>query len=168
YDKAAIRVARLCCKDGLDIGAVVNWRGDRLHSESQSGGFEWLQVNVEVGRRCRVEQEGHPRDARRNLLEQLQPLAGYRRLHNDETGDIAARPREARHEAARIGNVHKDNRNGAGLLEQRGGGGGVWRNNQVRLQGDEFLRESLHRLGIASGPASVDPDVAALRPPELL
>src|SRR5262249_47675834 len=131
---------------------------------------EWVEVDVGGGGRWRVEQEGHPRDARRNLLEQLQPLAGYRRLHNDETGDIAARPREARHEAAadRVGNVHKDNRDGAGLLEQRGGGGGVLRNNQVRLQGDEFLRESLHRFRAARGPASVDPDVAALRPPELL
>jgi hypothetical protein len=36
------------------------------------------------------------------------------------------------------------------------------------LRPDEFFRESLHRLNVGSGPASVDPDVAALRPPELL
>jgi len=36
------------------------------------------------------------------------------------------------------------------------------------LQRDEFRRKSLHRLCVERCPASVDPDVAALRPPELL
>src|SRR5262249_42485577 len=35
-------------------------------------------------------------------------------------------------------------------------------------QPDEFLRESLHGLRLESGPPSVDPDVTALRPAELL
>jgi len=38
----------------------------------------------------------------------------------------------------------------------------------VGVVGDEFLRETLYRLRVSSGPASVDPDVAALRPPGLL
>ena len=40
--------------------------------------------------------------------------------------------------------------------------------NKFGLRPDEFFRESLHRLNVGSGPARVDPDVAALRPPELL
>ena len=36
------------------------------------------------------------------------------------------------------------------------------------LQRDEFLRKSLQRLGVKRPPARVDPDVAAVRPPELL
>jgi hypothetical protein len=36
------------------------------------------------------------------------------------------------------------------------------------LQRNEFLRESLHRLHVGRRPASVDPDVAVLRPAELL
>jgi len=50
-----------------------------------SGSFEGVQPKLGICRRCRVEQEGDPVDARRNLLEQFQPLAGQRRLHNDET-----------------------------------------------------------------------------------
>ena len=43
------------------------------------------------------------------------------------------------------------------------------RKNEVGLQRDEFLRESLSRLRVEGcRPASVDPDVTALRPPELL
>ena len=55
------------------------------------------------------------------------------------------------------------------MLQQRRSGGCVMRKNEVGLQRDEFLRESLHRLRVAAArPANVDPDVAALRPPELL
>jgi len=43
------------------------------------------------------------------------------------------------------------------------------RKNKVWLQRDEFLRESLSRIRVTvCRPASVDPDVVALRPPELL
>jgi hypothetical protein len=66
-----------------------------------------------------------PGNTRRNLLEQFQQLAGHRRLRNVETGDVAARPREARDEAAadRIGNVRENDGDGARLLQQRGRGG---------------------------------------------
>jgi hypothetical protein len=43
------------------------------------------------------------------------------------------------------------------------------RKNKVWLQRDEFLRESLSRIRVTvCRPASVDPDVVALRPPEPL
>jgi hypothetical protein len=55
------------------------------------------------------------------------------------------------------------------LLQQGRRGGRGRRKNQVRLQRDEFLRELLSRLRVAGWrPASIDPDVAVLRPPELL
>ena len=83
HDKATIRLASLCGNDGFELGRVVNRCCDRLHSEGRSGGFEGVQVIFGIWRRCRVEQEGDPGDARRNLLEQLQPLAGQRALHNE-------------------------------------------------------------------------------------
>jgi len=46
--------------------------------------------------------------------------------------------------------------------------GRACRNNEFVLQRDELLRESLYRLDIGYRPTSVDPDVAALRPAELL
>src|SRR5262249_38279129 len=42
------------------------------------------------------------------------------------------------------------------------------RENEIGLQRSEFLRESLHQLGVERGPAIVEPDIAALRPPEFL
>jgi hypothetical protein len=67
-----------------------------------------------------AERGGSLAQVRRNLLEQLQPFAGHRRLHSDETGDVAARLRKARDETAadRIGNVHKHNGDGTRLLQQ--------------------------------------------------
>src|SRR4029453_16669878 len=150
---------------------VANRCCDRLHCEGRCGGFEGLQEIIGICRRCRVEQEGDPVDARRNLLEQLHPPAGHRRLYKSETGDVAARPREARDEAAadRIGNGRENDGDGVRLLQQRGRGGGGVRKKNLGLQGDELLRESLPRLRVGGcRPASVDPGVAALRPPELL
>ena len=59
------------------------------------------------------------RDARRNLLEQLQPLGTQRALEIDKSGDVAARPRQTFDEAAtdRIGHHHEDDGNGARLLQ---------------------------------------------------
>ena len=64
--------------------------------------------------------------------------------------------------------LHENDGDGARLLQQRRSGGCALRKNEVGLQRDEFLRESLPRLRVERRPASVDPDVAALRPPELL
>jgi hypothetical protein len=94
-------------------------------AKRRSGGFEDVQIIFEMWRRYRVEQEGDPGDVRRDLLEQLQPLARDRRLNIGETGDVAARPRKARDEAAadRIGNDGENDGDGARLMQQRRGGG---------------------------------------------
>src|SRR6516164_6801085 len=171
HDQATIRPASLCGNDAFELGRVANRCSDRLHGEGRSGGFEGSQPIFEICRRCWVEQEGYPVDARRNLLEQLQPLASHRRLHSDETGDVSSRPRKARDEAAadRIGNERENDGDGACLLQHRRGDRCALRKNEVGLQRDEFLRKSLHRLGVAGcRPAGVHPDIAALCPAELL
>ena len=119
---------------------------------------------------CRVEQEGNPGDARRNLFEQLQPLAGHRALESDETGGVTAWPGQAHDEAAKdgIGNERENDGNGARLLHQRCSRRCALRKNKVGLQRDEFLRKSLQRLRVEGPPSIVDPDVTAVRPPELL
>ena len=145
--KTTIRLACLCGKDGFELGHVVNRRNDRLHGEGRSSSLKGFR-KYEIWRRCRVEQESDPVDVRRNLLEQLQPLAGHRGLEKDETSDIAARPRKARDKATadRIGNGRENDGNSARLLQQRRSGGCGLRKNEVGLQRDEFLRGSLHRL----------------------
>jgi hypothetical protein len=74
-DQVTIRFACLRGKNGLELQRIVEGRRDRLHAEGRSGGFERAQVIFEVWRCGRVEQERDPVHARRNLLEQLQPLA---------------------------------------------------------------------------------------------
>ena len=130
-----------------------------------------FQVNVGIWRRCGIEQEGGPVDARRNLLEQLQPLAGNRRLHNGETSGVAAWPRKALYEAAadRIGNDNKHDGNSPRLLQHCRGWRCVLRNDEVGLQRDEFDCGSLPYLRVIERPpAKVELDIAAFRPPELL
>src|SRR5271166_5105992 len=73
----------------------MNRCGDRLQPEGRSGTSEWVEVIVDIWRRRRIKQQGGPLEARRNLLEQLKPLAGHRRLHDGETGGIAARACQA-------------------------------------------------------------------------
>src|SRR4051794_27509532 len=114
YDYATVEPASLFSEDGFEIRYVVNRCGDRLDCEGQSGSLEWFQVNIAIGRRCRVERKSDAVDARRNLLEQRKPLASSRRLHDGETGCVAARPRQALHEAAtdRIGDDDKNDGDG--------------------------------------------------------
>ena len=132
---------------GSSSDVLSNRRDDRLHGEGGSGGLEGVQIDFSW-RGSRIEQEGDPVDARRNLLEQLQPLSGHRLLHCDETGDVAAWARNARDEAApdRIGDLNENNRDAARLLQQRHSVGCALRNNEVGLQRDELLRGSLPRL----------------------
>src|SRR5260370_92378 len=100
YDYATVEPASLFSEDGFEIRYVVNRRGGRLDCEGQCGSLEWFQVNIAIGGRCRVERKSDAVDARRNLLEQFQPLAGNRRLHDHETGCVAAGPRHVAYEAA--------------------------------------------------------------------
>ena len=131
------------------------------HAESYRAG----RFHRTVGR-----QERDPGDARRNLLEQLQPLARYCSLHANETGDVAARPRQASDEAIadRISNLRENDRDGVRLSQQRPGCRRVLRKNEIRLQPDELLCKSLHQLNIGRRPAIVASDGTALRPAEFL
>src|SRR5829696_4273818 len=146
-------------------------RRDRLHVEVRRGSFEGVQKVFGISRRDRIKQDQDPIDVRRNLLEQLQPLADERRLHRNETGDVTARLGEARNEAAtdRVDGLSKHDGDCACLLHQRRRGGRALRKNEFGLQRDEFLGVSLSQLRIAWWrPAIVDPDVAILRPSQLL
>src|SRR5262245_38484564 len=88
-------------------------------------------------------------------------------------GELTARSREARDETAadRIGNNPENDGDGARLLQQRRSGGCL-RKNEIGLQSDELLRESMHRLRVGRvRPASVGPQITAVRPaqfPQLL
>src|SRR5262249_44210818 len=118
HDQAAIRLMCLCGDGGCELGHIANGPLDCLHSKRPSGGFEGIQEIFGKRRGCRVEQEGRPSDARSNFLKQLQPLAGDCRFQGGETGDVAARSRQACDEAAtdRIGDVPENDRDGSRSL----------------------------------------------------
>ena len=65
HDQSAIRFASLCSNDGIELGPVVNRCYNRPHCDRRCGGFKGVQVRFGVRRRCRVEQERDPIDARR-------------------------------------------------------------------------------------------------------
>jgi hypothetical protein len=109
----------------LRLGQVANGGCDRLHAEGRSRGFKVIQVSFEIRGCFRIEQGSGPRDARRNLLEQLQPLAAHRGFKIDESGDVATRSLQARDEAAadRIDKVPKNDGDDARFLKKRRSGG---------------------------------------------
>src|SRR6516225_1978605 len=136
HDKAAVRLACLCGNDGFDFAAVIDRRHGLLHCERPGRSFEGRQIIIGIGRRRGIEQDSDPSNTRRNLLEQLQPLAGYPWLHNVKTGGITSRMREAGDEAAaeRIGYENKNDGNAARFLQQSRSGWRAVRKYEVRVQ----------------------------------
>src|SRR5262249_21350790 len=109
-----------------------------------------------------------PRHAGRDLFEQLKPLSAEAVLEPAESGDVAARTRQALDEsrADRIDNTHEYNRHRAHLLERshRSARRG---NNDFRRERDK-LRRVTAAVSIERAPANVDPRVASECPSPLL
>src|SRR5262245_41670400 len=89
-------------------------------------------------------------DARCNLPEKFHPLAGDRRLNVRETGDVPAWSGKALDKTAadRIGDDGENNRDSASLLQQCRSGGRVVRDDDVRLQCDDFHGETSPRVWV--------------------
>ena len=155
----------------LKIGYAVNRCLHGLQPERGRRRFEWLQVDRRVRRRCRIEQHGNAGDAGRDLLEQLHPFAGNRRLHDRKPGGVAAGPGEALDKPApdRIGNDDKHDGNGARLLQHRARRRRVLRENDLGPQRKQFFCRSLSPCRIIERtPAEIDVDIESFTPPELL
>jgi hypothetical protein len=111
----------------------------------------------------RIPKDGHSHDARRNLLEQFQPFPTYAVFGRQETGGIAAWPRQVVDEASanRIGDDREHDWHGAGRLQQRPHGRGAMGQDDVRRECGQFRGVPANVSGIGCGPASVDAHVAA-------
>ena len=107
---------------------------------------------------------------RRDLLEYCRPLTGNTLVVKLQTRQIAARPREARHEpgAHRIRDFGEDDRDCAALALHGSSNRRRTGEDDVGLQGDQLFREHLVLIGSIRREADVDTDVAVFRPPELL
>ena len=157
------------CAAMTDSSSEVSRTGsdDRLHREGRSGSFEGVQVIFGIGRRCRVEQERDPGDARRNLLEQLQPFAGHRRLHKDKTGDVATRPPKLATKPLPTGSTTFTKMIGTVLVccFSTAVVGVLCETMRSDCSATSSFANRCMRLRVAwCRPASVDPNVAALGP----
>ncbi len=108
--------------------------------------------------------------ARRQISEQLQPLAAQCKLEIGESGGIAAWPRQACDEALAhgIGDVEEHDGYGtSGLLRCRQ----AWRashEDHIRSRTNQLDRGGSHATHVAGGPAIIDVQIAARSPPQFL
>ena len=87
--------------------ACSDWRD--FNPQSGSGGLHSREKALSRSLVC-VPKDGRPRDARRNLLEQLQPFCCHAEFRAQESCRVAARPRKAldetrSHRTLAIGNT---------------------------------------------------------------
>src|SRR5262249_22573903 len=80
---------------------------NRLDCKRRRGGFEGAPERFREGGGLRIEEQCDPFKSRRKLLEQGQPFPDNVLLEGGETGNVAARPCQARNHAAsdRIGDA---------------------------------------------------------------
>jgi len=83
--------------------------------------------------------------------------------------EIAAGPREGRHQARRdpIGDAHEYHRDGAGLLLQDRHDPTASHENDVRIEIYQLSDITPDAVHVVAGPALLGPQVVALRPAEL-
>src|SRR5262249_37700990 len=112
----------------------------------------------------------HTFHARRDLLEQLQPFRAEAELEEEETGGIAARPRQAVDKAGTnwISDIHKHDGHAAGRMPESRECFAATGQDGIGSKRDQFPCVPAHALGIALSPTIVDAQVAAISPPRLL
>src|SRR5207245_11270512 len=102
----------------------------------------------------------HPRHARCDLFEHLQPFPARGVFGLTEPGGVAARARQTLDEsgADRAGSQDEYDRHGAGRLQQWTRARAALREDNVRRQLDKLGRVSAGVVRFAQGIAVVDPD----------
>ena len=117
----------------------------------------------------RIEEKGDVREVGNDLPEQLQPFAFEVRRDRAQSGDIAAGPRQARHDAGadRIADRDHDHRDRRRRLLDGEGGGRARGHDHIHFRGEQFGDERGKALVFSFRPAILDDDVAALLVAEL-
>ena len=111
--------------------------------------------------RFRIVDGRDTRDARRNALEHLQPLAADRELDAGESGHVATGPRQRLDQAVvhRIGEPHEHGRYGAGLIAQGQRSRAAARDDHVGRELDELLGRCLRLCALPPSPPDVETDI---------
>jgi hypothetical protein len=87
-----------------------------------------------------------------------------------KASDVATGPGQTFDEAGadRVDDLYEHDRDSGGRLHHRRHDDAAGRQDHVGLKGDYFRREFADALGIISGPAIVDPQVAPIGPTQRL
>src|SRR5262245_5617612 len=157
------------CDGALDLGRVAHVNRAHYYAERPGYRLECAEL-AGAGAYSWIAKHRHLRHGRRYLLEQLQPFRAHAVFKRCKAGNVAARLRQAIDEARadRIGYLCEHNWHGARRVHQRPYGHSASSQYDVRRKRDQFRGILANALGIASGPAGVDPHVAAIGPTELL
>ena len=112
----------------------------------------------------RIPQEGHGREFGYDLREQLQALSLQVRRDARQPGQVPARSREALDQARadRVAYRSHDDGDRRGRALGREGRGRASRDDDIRLEGNEFRDERWEALVRSFGPAVLDREIPAL------
>src|SRR5215468_5331178 len=169
HDQTAIRGARQIRDAALDLAGIARVERTNLHAQERSHRLNRAQLPAPGGD-ARVANNRRAAHAGRNLLEQLEPFAAHAVYDARKSGRVAARPRQARDEAAadRIAGIHEHDREGTGFSVQRHQARGAADQNDVRGERDQFRRIFANPFGITGAPAILQPYIAAVGPTQFL
>ena len=153
----------------LNLAGIAHVDRADLHADGRRHGLDDGEL-ADSGAQGGIPKHRRSRHVRRDLLEQLKPFPGQAVFELDEAGGVAARPRHALDVVAadRVGDIHEHDRHRAGCLQQRPQGGGAGDQNGVRRERGQVRRMFAHHGGLALAPEIIDPQIAAVDPPELL
>src|SRR5262249_3633401 len=95
HDQAAILPARECGDGALDLAGIAQVDRSQLHPQRWRHGLDSAEL-PDPGGDGRIPKPRHPRYARRNLLEHLQPFPAHAIFENHEASRVTARFSQAR------------------------------------------------------------------------
>ena len=154
------------CRDGtLDPRRVPHTDRANLHPERRRRDL----YDAELGGASRyrgIPKNRHAGDFWRDLLQKLQPLRSDTIFAHHESGGVTTRSREAFDEAGgdRVADDREYHWDDTGRLQQRSNSRSTMRQDDIGRERGQFRRVSANFVGLAGGPARLNPRVAADTP----
>ena len=120
HDQASVRSTRKRRDGSLDLAGIADVDRAQFHPERRRRRLDRGEL-AGSGGYAGIPKDRRSRHARRDLLDKFQPFSAGAVFEQRKPGGIAARLRQAFDNAGadRIGNLHENDRHGAGRLLQR-------------------------------------------------
>src|SRR5262249_55418294 len=135
-----------------------------VSSTPNVGATDWIAPN------CLISKHRYSRHVGRDLFEKFEPFHAYAVLVQNETGGIAARPRQTIHESSAdwIDGMCEHDRHGSSYRLQRRNSRAGRGQDDIRGECSQFGCKFTLKGGIACGPANVNPYVLTFGPAQFL